>query len=172
MALPNDTALRRLGQGSAGAVGSANGVAAMYAAATTGIDGRDPLLSLETIATISAIHSSGPDLVRGDRAPYAVGFEAKSLLYPFLGAHAFGHTGSAGSDGFADPHSGLTYGYTRRRPHSRSTPPRTHGWPPSSTARDRHRVRGRRLIPRPPSSPPGATRSCPFAPPRQFVPAA
>ncbi|MEV0111540.1 serine hydrolase domain-containing protein [Nocardia sp. NPDC050799] len=115
MALPNDTTLRRRGQGSAGGVGSANGVAAMYAAATTGIDGREPLLSLDTIATISAIHSSGPDLVRGDRAPYTLGFEAKSLLYPFLGAHAFGHTGSAGSDGFADPHSGLAYGYTRRR---------------------------------------------------------
>lgn len=115
MALPNDTALRRLGQGSAGGVGSANGVAAMYAAATTGLDGRPPLLSLDTIATISAIHSSGADLVRGAQAPYALGFEAKSLLYPFLGAHSFGHTGSAGSDGFADPHSGLTYGYTRRR---------------------------------------------------------
>lgn len=115
MALPNDTMLRRLGQGSAGGVGSANGVAAMYAAATTGVDGREPLLSLDTIATISAIHSSGPDLVRGAQAPYTLGFEAKSLLYPFLGAHAFGHTGSAGSDGFADPHSGLAYGYTRRR---------------------------------------------------------
>ncbi|GGK93536.1 serine hydrolase domain-containing protein [Nocardia jinanensis] len=115
MALPNDTTLRRLGPGSVGGVGSAHGLAAMYAAATTGIDGRDPLLSLETIATISAIHSSGADLVRGDRAPYALGFEAKSLLYPFLGAYAFGHTGSAGSDGFADPHSGLSYGYTRRR---------------------------------------------------------
>lgn len=115
MALPNNTKLRRLGQGSAGGVGSAHGVAAMYAAATTGIDDREPLLSLETIATISAIHSPGPDLVRGDRAAYTLGFEAKSLLYPFLGAHAFGHTGSAGSDGFADPHSGLTYGYTRRR---------------------------------------------------------
>ncbi|MEU4312287.1 serine hydrolase domain-containing protein [Nocardia sp. NPDC024068] len=115
MALPNDPALRRLGQGSAGGVGSAHGVAAMYAAATTGLDGREPLLSLETIATISAIHSSGADLVRGVQAPYTLGFEAKSLLYPFLGAHAFGHTGSAGSDGFADPHSGLAYGYTRRR---------------------------------------------------------
>jgi CubicO group peptidase (beta-lactamase class C family) len=112
MALPNNTTLRRLGQGSVGGVGSAHGVAAMYAAATTGIEDREPLLSLETIATISAIHSRGPDLVRGDRAPYTLGFEAKSLLYPFLGAHAFGHTGS---DGFADPHSGLTYGYTRRR---------------------------------------------------------
>ncbi|MFI9406947.1 serine hydrolase domain-containing protein [Nocardia sp. NPDC052316] len=115
MALPNNATLRRLGQASAGGVGSASGVAAMYAAAVTGIDGRDPLLSLETIATISAIHSSGADLVRGARAPYTLGFEAKSLLYPFLGANAFGHTGSAGSDGFADPHSGLTYGYTRRR---------------------------------------------------------
>ncbi|WP_063057520.1 serine hydrolase domain-containing protein [Nocardia sienata] len=115
MALPNDTMLRRRGQGSAGGVGSANGVAAMYAAATTGIDGREPLLSLDTIATVSAIHSCGADLVRGAQAPYTLGFEAKSLLYPFLGAHAFGHTGSAGSDGFADPHSGLAYGYTRRR---------------------------------------------------------
>lgn len=115
MALPNNASVRCLGQGSAGGVGSAHGVAAMYAAATTGIDDREPLLSLETIATISAIHSHGPDLVRGDRAPYTLGFEAKSLLYPFLGAHAFGHTGSAGSDGFADPHSGLAYGYTRRR---------------------------------------------------------
>ncbi|WP_067648721.1 serine hydrolase domain-containing protein [Nocardia harenae] len=115
MALPNHPSLRRLGQASAGGVGSAAGVAAMYAAAVTGLDGREPLLSLETIATVAAVHSSGPDLVRGACAPYALGFEAKSLLYPFLGAHAFGHTGSAGSDGFADPHSGLTYGYTRRR---------------------------------------------------------
>ncbi|MFI6225174.1 serine hydrolase domain-containing protein [Nocardia salmonicida] len=115
MALPNDAKLRRLGQGSAGGVGSANGLAQMYAAAVTGIDGRPPLLTLDTIATMSTIHSAGTDLVRGAQAPYALGFEAKSLLHPFLGVHAFGHTGSAGSDGFADPHSGLTYGYTRRR---------------------------------------------------------
>ncbi|WP_414942843.1 serine hydrolase domain-containing protein [Amycolatopsis sp. cmx-11-51] len=115
MALPNDAKLRRLGQGSAGGVGSAGGLARMYAAAVTGVDGRPALLSLDTMATISTIHSVGADLVRGTQAPYALGFEAKSLLYPFLGAHAFGHTGSAGSDGFADPHSGLTYGYTRRR---------------------------------------------------------
>jgi hypothetical protein len=118
MALPNHTKLRRLGQASAGGVGSASGLAQMYAAAVTGVGGRPPLLSLETIATVSAIHSSGPDLVRGAQAPYALGFEAKSLLHPFLGVHAFRHTGSAGSAGsagFADPHSGLTYGYTRRR---------------------------------------------------------
>jgi CubicO group peptidase (beta-lactamase class C family) len=65
MALPNHTKLRRLGQASAGGVGSARGLAQMYAAAVTGVGGRPPLLSLETIATVSAIHSGGPDLVRG-----------------------------------------------------------------------------------------------------------
>jgi CubicO group peptidase (beta-lactamase class C family) len=115
MALPNDPQLRRRGPGSVGGVGSARGLAAMYAAAVTGLDGRPPLLTLDTIAEISRIHSAGTDLVRGERAPYAVGFEAKGLMYPFLGVHALGHSGSAGSDGFADPHTGITYGYTRRR---------------------------------------------------------
>ncbi|WP_280233289.1 serine hydrolase domain-containing protein [Nocardia cyriacigeorgica] len=114
MALPNDTQLRRLGQASAGGVGSARGLARMYAAAVSGVDGRPPLLSADTIEVISEIHSSGTDLVRG-QAPYTLGFEAKGLVHQFLGVHAFGHAGSAGSDGFVDPHSGLTYGYTRRR---------------------------------------------------------
>ncbi|MBF6468510.1 beta-lactamase family protein [Nocardia beijingensis] len=115
MTLPNNPVLRRRGPGSAGGVGSARGLAAMYAAAVCGLDDRPPLLTLDTIAEISRIHSSGTDLVRVERAPYTVGFEAKTLMHPFLGVHSFGHTGSAGSDGFADPHTGLTYGYTRRR---------------------------------------------------------
>ncbi|GAB4587448.1 serine hydrolase domain-containing protein [Nocardia sp. IFM 10818] len=115
MAVPNNPAVRRLGQASGGGVGSANGLATMYAAAISGIDGGEPLLKLDTIVEVAMIHSGGKDLVRGEDAPYCVGFEAKGLMYPFLGVHAFGHTGSAGSDGFADPHSGLTYGYTRRR---------------------------------------------------------
>lgn len=39
MALPNDAQLRRLGQASAGGVGSARGLARMYAAAVSGVDG-------------------------------------------------------------------------------------------------------------------------------------
>ncbi|WP_324197597.1 serine hydrolase domain-containing protein [Nocardia abscessus] len=115
LSLPNDPAVRAAGPASMGGVGSARGLAAMYAAAISGLDGRGPLLNPETRAAFTTIHSVGPDLVRGDRAPYLVGFEAKGLLYPFLGADAFGHTGAAGSDGFADPYSGLAYGYTRRR---------------------------------------------------------
>lgn len=49
----------------------------------------------------------------------AEGFEAvqktADVAYPFLGAGTIGHSGAGGSQAFADPHSGLAYGYTRRR---------------------------------------------------------
>ncbi|TQM31426.1 serine hydrolase domain-containing protein [Nocardia bhagyanarayanae] len=114
MLLPNSREVRSRGPASAGGVGSARGVASMYAAAISELNGRPPLLHPDTLAEFTAIHAPGPDLVRGDAA-FALGFEAKGLSYPFLGARAFGHTGSAGSDGFADPRSGVAYGYTRRR---------------------------------------------------------
>jgi CubicO group peptidase (beta-lactamase class C family) len=113
--IPNHRVVRALGQASAGGVGSARGLAAMYAAAVSGLDGRPPLLEPATIAEFSMLHSTGKDLVRGERAQYAVGFEAKGATYPFLSARAFGHDGSSGSEAFADPRSGLAFGYTRRR---------------------------------------------------------
>ncbi|PXX64042.1 CubicO group peptidase (beta-lactamase class C family) [Nocardia tenerifensis] len=115
LALPNDSRLRANGPASMGGVGSARGLAGMYAAAISEIDGRAPLLKPDTLAVFTTVQTAGHDLVRGANAPYLVGFEAKGLRLPFLGANAFGHAGAAGSDGFADPHSGLAYGYTRRR---------------------------------------------------------
>lgn len=115
LSLPNDADLRANGPASMGGVGSARGSATMYAAAISEINGRAALLKPDTLAAFTTVQTAGHDLVRGDNAPYLVGFEAKGLGYPVLGANAFGHTGAAGSDGFADPHSGLSYGYTRRR---------------------------------------------------------
>ncbi|MFE9575891.1 serine hydrolase domain-containing protein [Nocardia sp. NPDC006044] len=115
LSLPNYAALRANGPASMGGVGSARGLATMYAAAISEINGRAALLKPDTLAVFTTVQTAGRDLVRGDNAPYLVGFEAKGLGYPFLGAQAFGHTGAAGSEGFADPHSGLSYGYTRRR---------------------------------------------------------
>ncbi|WP_433656931.1 serine hydrolase domain-containing protein [Nocardia sp. CA-128927] len=115
LALPNNSELRANGPASMGGVGSARGLAAMYAAAISEIDGRATLLKPDTLSVFTTIQTTGHDLVRGDNVPYLIGFEAKGLQYPFLGAKAFGHTGAAGSNGFADPHSGLAYGYTRRR---------------------------------------------------------
>jgi CubicO group peptidase (beta-lactamase class C family) len=113
--IPNHRVVRALGPASAGGVGSARGLAALYAAAVSGLDGRPPLLGPATVAEFSTLHSAGPDLVGGERYKFAVGFQAKGATYPFLSARAFGHNGSAGSEAFADPRTGVAFGYTRRR---------------------------------------------------------
>ncbi|GAA4902990.1 CubicO group peptidase (beta-lactamase class C family) [Stackebrandtia albiflava] len=114
VAFANARSVRAHGQASAGGVGSARGLARLYAAAVWGVDGAPPLLSAETVAEFSQLHCVGGDLVRGPDGAYALGFQAKGLRYPFLSAKAFGHDGSAGSESFADPRSGIAFGYTRR----------------------------------------------------------
>ncbi|TKK91397.1 beta-lactamase family protein [Herbidospora galbida] len=115
VAFANTRIVRANGPASAGGVGSARGLAGLYAAAVWGIDGRPPLLKQDTVGEFSMLHSTGGDLVRGEQGNYAVGFQAKGLQYAFLSANAFGHDGSAGSESFADPVSGVAFGYTRRR---------------------------------------------------------
>ncbi|WP_149825508.1 serine hydrolase domain-containing protein [Streptomyces tailanensis] len=113
---PNSPAVRASGQASAGGIASARGLAGMYAAAISMVDGRPPLLKPDTIAEVGQIHSLGFDLVARDRRAFGLGFQATAEnLYPFLGAGTFGHSGAGGSQAFADPRSGLAYGYTRRR---------------------------------------------------------
>ncbi|WP_405612941.1 serine hydrolase domain-containing protein [Streptomyces sp. NBC_00076] len=112
----NSRAVRAKGPASAGGVGAARGLAGMYAAAISEVDGRAPLLKPDTVAEVGQIHSVGYDLVARAHRSYGLGFQATAeAWYPFLGAGAFGHSGAGGSQAFADPRSGLAYGYTRRR---------------------------------------------------------
>ncbi|GAA2149234.1 serine hydrolase domain-containing protein [Glycomyces algeriensis] len=113
MTFPNARNVRAAGPASAGGVASARGIAKLYAAMIGEIDGRAPLLTSETLAEFTSVHATGTNLVTGDGSPFALGFEAKGLIHPFLSARAFGHTGSAGSDGIADPLHGIAIGYTR-----------------------------------------------------------
>jgi hypothetical protein len=70
----------------------------------------------ETIAEFAKVHSSGIDAVTGtDVHTFGLGFEIQGTRYPFLGPDAFGHSSAAGAQAFAGPHSGVTYGYVRRR---------------------------------------------------------
>ncbi|MEV8431939.1 serine hydrolase [Streptomyces sp. HUAS 31] len=113
---PNSRAVRASGPASAGGVASARGLAGMYAAAISEVDERPPLLKPDTIAEVGQIHSTGYDLVARFHKSFGLGFQAISdYVYPFLGAGSFGHSGAGGSQAFADPRSGLAYGYTRRR---------------------------------------------------------
>ncbi|CAL9434786.1 serine hydrolase domain-containing protein [Streptomyces sp. enrichment culture] len=112
----NSRLVRAKGPTSAGGVAAARGIAGMYAAAVSGLDGRPPLLKPDTVAEVGQIHSAGHDLVSQAHRVFCLGFQATaSVAYPFLGAGSFGHSGAGGSQGFADPRSGLAYGYTRRR---------------------------------------------------------
>ncbi|MEU7905552.1 serine hydrolase domain-containing protein [Actinoplanes sp. NPDC049118] len=112
----NSRTVRRLGQASAGGVANARGIARLYAAALSGVDGFAPLLRPQTITNFGTAGGPAPDLLTGAEGNrFGLGFEALTTLYPFLGPAAFGHFGAAGSLGFADPRSGVAYGYTRDR---------------------------------------------------------
>jgi CubicO group peptidase (beta-lactamase class C family) len=112
----NSRTVRAKGPASAGGVAAARGLAGMYAAAISEVDGRPPLLKPDTVAEVGQIHSIGYDLVARTHRAFGLGFQATAdAWYPFLGAGTFGHSGAGGSQAFADPRSGLAYGYTRRR---------------------------------------------------------
>ncbi|MFD5544139.1 serine hydrolase domain-containing protein [Streptomyces sp. NPDC127079] len=114
--LPNDPRVRAKGPASFGGVASARGLAGMYAALLSEIDGKAPLLKEDTVAEFGQVHSVGYDLVARTHKSYGLGFQATAdVWHPFLGAGTIGHSGAAGSQAFADPRSGIAYGYTRRR---------------------------------------------------------
>ncbi|RLV08185.1 EstA family serine hydrolase [Streptomyces griseocarneus] len=114
-ALPNHRVIREKGPASVGGMASARGLAKLYAAAISGVDGKEPLLTPDTAADFAQIHSVGYDLVGRFHTALGLGFAAVSDKFPFLGARSFGHSGAAGSMAFADPSRGLAFGYNRRR---------------------------------------------------------
>ncbi|MET8472996.1 serine hydrolase domain-containing protein [Streptomyces sp. NPDC006422] len=111
----NTRAVRARGPASSGSVGTARGLAKMYAAAISTVDDRAPLLAPDTLAEFTTPHSPGVDLVTGETDHFLLGFEAQGVRYEALGARAFGHSGAVGAQSFADPDTGLAYSYTRRR---------------------------------------------------------
>ncbi len=96
-------------------VSATRGLAGMYAAVISSVDGRGPLLKPDVLAEFTRRHCAGVDLVTGERDHFLLGFEAQGVRYPVLGADAFGHSGAVGAQAFADPRSGIAYSYTRRR---------------------------------------------------------
>ncbi|MFJ8441118.1 serine hydrolase domain-containing protein [Kitasatospora griseola] len=111
----NNRTVRALGPTSTGGVGTARGVAAMYAAAIGEVDGRAALLKPETITEFARPQFHGTDVITGNEDVFGLGFEELTALFRPLGPDAFGHSGATGSLGFADPGSGMAYAYTRRR---------------------------------------------------------
>ncbi|MFJ7155511.1 serine hydrolase domain-containing protein [Streptomyces sp. NPDC101118] len=100
----NDRRVRAGGPASSGGVGTARGIAGMYAAALE-------LLEPETATVCARLTTPGADAVVPQEDAFGLGFERQ----PTVGDRAFGHSGAAGANAFADPATGLAYAYTRRR---------------------------------------------------------
>ncbi|HEY7373789.1 MAG TPA: serine hydrolase domain-containing protein [Polyangia bacterium] len=92
-------------------IGTARAIARHYAALIGEIDGAR-ILAPQTLAAACAVQSDGPDRVFGAHTRCGLGFVLPPSLGVASGPRSFGHAGSGGSLGFADPAAGVAFGYT------------------------------------------------------------
>ncbi|UUL75302.1 beta-lactamase family protein [Pseudarthrobacter sp. Fe7] len=126
MELPNIRSVRAAGMSAAGGVGSAEGLARLYAAATTGVEGTGPFLTAQTVETITREQVWGLDRSSGLDNAFAVVFMKPHPSRNFGSHRAFGHEGANAALGFADPSYGLGFGYVPRRQEEGRTQGRAH----------------------------------------------
>jgi CubicO group peptidase (beta-lactamase class C family) len=99
---------------SGGGVGTARSIAQAYSVFATG--GRELELRPETLQALSApatppTHGFYDECMRGDGVQFSLGFMKSCPVWTFGSESSFGHPGSGGSLGFADPKGGIGYGY-------------------------------------------------------------
>jgi CubicO group peptidase (beta-lactamase class C family) len=114
---------RNLEVPSGGAVGTARAIAHAYGAFAAG--GGELGLRPETLALLAAPAVPPArgfyDECLGVELQYSLGFMKPSPAWPFGGARSFGSPGSGGSLGFADPDTGVGYGYVTSQMGTRLT---------------------------------------------------
>ncbi|MFG1910717.1 serine hydrolase domain-containing protein [Kribbella sp. NPDC048928] len=112
----NDPALLGMELPGAGAVASASGLAGVYAAAVTGIDGSPRLLTPETVSDAAREVSSGAGFLGFDAgARWGSGFLLDSPFRPTLGSRSLGNDGAGGQFAFGDDEYGVAFAYTANR---------------------------------------------------------
>jgi len=113
--MPNIRAVRASGQAAAAGVGSARGLARLYAMCTSEVDGFPRLLTDATIAQVTQIQTSGEDLVLRATTRYGIVFQKADDRLTWGSHQAFGHDGAGGSIAVADPWHGISYAWIPRR---------------------------------------------------------
>ncbi|MET7939034.1 serine hydrolase domain-containing protein [Streptomyces sp. NPDC005302] len=106
----NDPAYRAAVLPASNGIATADGLARFYAALTGEVDGVR-LFSPETTAKARAEHSAGPDRVLVVNTRFGLGYMLHGPASPLLSPGSFGHPGRGGALGFADPESGIAFGY-------------------------------------------------------------
>jgi CubicO group peptidase (beta-lactamase class C family) len=102
---------------SGGAVATARGIAHAYGVFATG--GRELGLRQETLDMLAApavppTHGFFDECLKGE-VKFSLGFMKPCPNWPFGSSSSFGSPGAGGSLGFADPTTGIGYGYVTNR---------------------------------------------------------
>jgi CubicO group peptidase (beta-lactamase class C family) len=104
----NTPAWRALEVGSTSGHASASGIARIYAAMLE--PGR--LVSPALLAEATTAQATGHCPILGEEVTFGLGFQPTTPRRPFgPNGHSFGHFGTGGALGFADPDAGLAFGY-------------------------------------------------------------
>ena len=98
----------------ANGITTARSLARLYAATFDEVDGIR-LFGPKTLARALEVTSEGPDALLGVRLRFGLGFGRDGGDVHLLGPDSYGHGGAGGSFGFADPPSGIAFGYVMKQ---------------------------------------------------------
>ncbi|MGW2963308.1 serine hydrolase domain-containing protein [Streptomyces sp. NPDC001220] len=107
----NDPAYRAAALPASNGIATADGLARFYASLVGEVDGGKRLFAPETVELARAEQSAGPDRVLVVSTRFGLGYMLHGSASPLLSPASFGHPGRGGALGFADPESGIAFGY-------------------------------------------------------------
>ncbi|MGW6904976.1 serine hydrolase domain-containing protein [Streptomyces sp. NPDC054940] len=106
----NDPAYRAAALPATNGIATADGLARVYAALIGEVDGIR-LFDPPTVELARTEESSGPDRVLIVNTRFGLGYMLHGTASPLLSPASFGHPGRGGALGFADPATGIAFGY-------------------------------------------------------------
>ncbi|MGW7432005.1 serine hydrolase domain-containing protein [Streptomyces sp. NPDC054861] len=107
----NDPVYRAAELPASAGVSTARALARFYASTLGPVDGGVRLFAPATLTLARTEESTGPDRVLVVSTRFGLGHMLHGPASPLLGPTSFGHPGRGGSLGFADPESGVAFGY-------------------------------------------------------------
>ncbi|MGW1807816.1 serine hydrolase domain-containing protein [Streptomyces sp. NPDC002078] len=107
----NDPAYRAAALPASNGIATAEGLARFYASLIGEVDGGRRLFTPETRELARAEQSAGPDRVLVVGTRFGLGHMLNGAASPLLSPGSFGHPGRGGALAFADPETGIAFGY-------------------------------------------------------------
>lgn len=107
----NDPGYRAAALPASNGIATADGLARFYASLIGEVDGGTRLFTPRTMELARTEQSAGPDRVLVVNTRFGLGHMLHGAAAPLLSPGSFGHPGRGGPLAFADPESGVAFGY-------------------------------------------------------------